>query len=109
MSRSIGPVAVWAGRLGVKRIREAIVADPGGWSDAIEGLTLGGERLKRPPRGFPGDHPLVEELKRKDFICTREFTERDAISPGFLGSFTDACRDAVPMMRFVTRAMDLEF
>jgi uncharacterized protein (TIGR02453 family) len=28
---------------------------------------LGGESLTRPPRGFDKDHPLIEDIKRKDF------------------------------------------
>lgn len=33
---------------------------------------LWGERLKRPPRGFPPDHPLIEQIKLKSFILARE-------------------------------------
>ena len=29
---------------------------------------FGGSALKRAPRGFPADHPCIEDLKRKDFI-----------------------------------------
>ena len=34
-----------------------------------DGLTLGGDRLKRGPKGIDPDHPMIEELKRKDFVC----------------------------------------
>ncbi len=47
-----------------------------------KGLDLGGESLKRAPRGFDPDHPLIEDLKRKDFVC---FTD---IEPG--GGLSDA-------------------
>jgi uncharacterized protein (TIGR02453 family) len=33
---------------------------------------LWGERLKRPPRGFAPDHPLIETIKLKSFMLVRE-------------------------------------
>ena len=43
-----------------------------------ERFRLGGEALKRPPAGFDRDHPLIEELKRKDFIAVADLSESDA-------------------------------
>lgn len=57
------------------KIRSFIDENPRGWTKAIEGkdfasrFNLGGESLKRPPRGFHADHPLIDDLKRKDFIA----------------------------------------
>jgi uncharacterized protein (TIGR02453 family) len=52
------------------QIRQAIVENPDGWRKATRkrGMRLGGDSLKRPPRGFDPDHPLIEDLKRKDFV-----------------------------------------
>lgn len=60
------------------RIREAMVADPAAWRRAsrLKGDWLhAGDSLKSAPRGFDPEHPLVEDLKRKDFIATRGLTE----------------------------------
>ena len=46
------------------RIRSAIVARPEAWKKAVRGLELEGDSLSRPPRGYPCDHPLLEDLKR---------------------------------------------
>ncbi|MFQ5973013.1 MAG: DUF2461 domain-containing protein [Alphaproteobacteria bacterium] len=93
------------------RIRDTMVADPASWKTATSGKAfkaqweLGGESLKRNPRGYDPDHPLIEDLKRKDFVCGASFTEEDACAPGFMRQFTDMCRTAVPFMRYLTTAM----
>jgi len=38
---------------------------------------LSGESLRRPPRGFDAEHPMIEDLKRKDYIAICSLTERD--------------------------------
>src|SRR3954471_13097812 len=64
-------------------IRTAIVAKPTRWQGIVgergDQFELGGESLKRPPAGFDGDHPLIEELKRKDFIARTNFSEKEAL------------------------------
>ena len=39
-----------------------------------------GGSLKRPPKGFPADHPLVEELKRKSHIASAALSAGDVVS-----------------------------
>jgi uncharacterized protein (TIGR02453 family) len=88
-------------------IRTAIAARPGRWQGIVEDpafadrFTLGGESLKRPPAGFDREHPLIEELKRKDFIASADLTEVDAIAGGFLDSFLDLGGEAGEFMRFL--------
>ena len=97
------------------RIRQAIVDDPAAWRRAIRAkrfaarLTLGGEALKRPPRDFPPDHPLVEDLKRKDFIADAFLKQRDVTRPDFHGDFVELCKDGQPLMRFLCKALELPF
>ncbi len=93
------------------RIRDAIVAEPEGWRRALSGkafkahCALGGAALKRPPRGYDPDHPLIEDLKRKDFITVSRFAEREACAADFLSRFTRACRAAAPLQKFLTAAL----
>jgi uncharacterized protein (TIGR02453 family) len=94
----------------LRAVREAIVADPGGWKRARRsGLSHGESALKRPPRGFDADHPLIEDLKRTSFTTGATFTERQACSPGFAASFAGACRREAPLMRFLVKALGLSF
>ena len=95
------------------KIRNAIVDDPAGWRKVTSPGTLGprgelaGETLKRPPRGYDPDHPLIEDLKRKDFFALAHFTEAEACATGFLEEFGKTCRTFAPMTRFLTEALDL--
>jgi len=91
------------------RIREAIVEDPSTWKRATRGLTLTGDSLKRAPAGFDSEHPLIEDLRRKDFIAMVELTQGDVCSRGFLERFARTCEEGSPLVRFVCGALDLAY
>jgi uncharacterized protein (TIGR02453 family) len=88
-------------------IRTAIAAKPRRWQAMVEEpefrehFRLGGEALKRPPAGFDPEHPLIAELKRKDFIAIADLTESDAVASGFLDRFLALCGQAGGFMRFL--------
>ncbi len=91
------------------KIRDAIVEHPKAWKQATSSntLTLGGESLKRPPKGYESDHPLIEDLKRKDFIAHVELTEEQACAPDFMDVFTQTCHTFAPLNKFLTTALEL--
>ena len=97
-------------------IRGAIAGDPGAWSEAAYSADftarygeLEGESLKRLPRGFDAHHPLVEDLKRKDFIASTRFTQADVTSPRFLDTYASTVHIGARFMQFLCRALDLGF
>jgi uncharacterized protein (DUF2461 family) len=86
------------------------VKDPRGWKAAKRGgLSHDEATLKRPPRGFDPDHPLIDDLKRLSFTSGARFGERHACAPDFAARFVAACRREAPLMRFLARAMGLAF
>lgn len=95
------------------KIRGAIVSSPTAWKKAVTApkfvrrFVVEGETLKRAPQGIDPNHPLIEDLKRKDFTAGVRLTEKDALSPRFMEQFTDLCRDATPFMKFLTNAVGL--
>jgi uncharacterized protein (TIGR02453 family) len=95
----------------VRKIRDAIVTRSPTWKKAIEDrkfrarFELGGDKLARPPRDYDPAHPLIEDLKRKDFIGATDFTRKDVCSDQFLNQFTSACVAAAPFMKFLTEAL----
>ncbi len=97
------------------KIRHAIADDPGRWRRVALGkrftdvYALGGESLKRPPRGFDPEHPLIDDLRRKDFIARTQLTQKVVTSPDFLGHYARLCRTAGPFMKFLTEAVGVEF
>ena len=91
-------------------VRQAIVKDPKGWKRAQRSaLTHTEESLRRAPRGFDPEHPLVEDLKRTSFTTSRPFTEKQACSPKFPQLFVGACRQEAPLMKFLAKALGLAF
>ena len=95
------------------KIRDAISANPVRWERIVSDKAMlaqhriEGESLKRPPKGYDPDHPLIEDLKRKDFLVTRYYSEDDACTPEFIDRFTDSCKATAPYMEFLTRALGL--
>jgi len=91
------------------RIRTAIVAQPEAWKKASRNLELVGDSLLRPPKGFCADHPLIEDLKRKDFVSSMSLDEEQICSPKLMWEFTTACRKMTPLVEFTTKALGLKF
>jgi len=96
-------------------IRDRIVEDPGAWRRARnakrfrERFELSGDSLKRAPRGYPQDHPCLDDLKRKDFIGVSEFDVEDAGDPQFADRVASDFAAAKPLMRFLCAALELRF
>ena len=95
-------------------IRKAIAERPDVWTKiwkrkALSGWELGGDTLQRPPRGFDPEHPLIDEIKRKDFIAVRDVAHDEALDPGFLRHVAAQFRATKPFVEFLTRAVGLEF
>ena len=94
-------------------IRDRIVEQPKKWQRAISSKTfraagsLGGDALKRPPNGYDATHPLIEDLKRKDFIARASFTVEQAYAPGFMDEFSETCRAFSPLAKFLSTALQL--
>jgi uncharacterized protein (TIGR02453 family) len=91
------------------KIREAIADDSKTWQRATKGVALAGESLKRAPAGYDPEHPLIEDLKRKDFIAAVELTQKDACAPGFVERFAGTCKETAPLVRFLCGALDLAY
>ncbi|ABF40616.1 conserved hypothetical protein [Candidatus Koribacter versatilis Ellin345] len=91
------------------QIRGAIVARPEAWKKSVKKLELSGDSLTRPPKGFAGDHPLIEDLKRKDFIASVALTEKQISSSACMREITAACKSMAPLVAFTTTAMELKF
>ncbi len=94
----------------LNRIRQSIVDRPNEWRRATRAVgPLAGESLKRPPRGFDADHPLVEDLKRKEYFALVRFGEADACADDFIDRFAGTCRQFAPLTAFLTASLGLPF
>jgi uncharacterized protein (TIGR02453 family) len=99
----------------LRRIRQFIVDNPGAWQAAVHSpafrrrFTLGGEQLQRPPRGFPPDHPLIEDLKRKSFVGTIALADEVVLGNGLRRSVASALTGLAPLVDYLCASLDLEF
>ena len=97
------------------RIREGIVNKSAAWMKARDDRTfnkhfaLVGDALANAPRGFAKDHPLVEDLKRKDFIGLAALSAKDVTSNNFRTLVVERFKHAEPVMRFLCDALELRF
>jgi len=96
-------------------IRQHIDENRPAWKQASQSkrftdvFELGGDSLKRPPRGYDEDHPLIEDLKRKDFIASTRLSQKSVTSGGFMKEFTDNCKRSSPFMGFLCEAVGVPF
>lgn len=98
------------------RIRAAIDSKRAAWKKARDDKAfvatwgrLGGESLKRPPAGYDADHPLLEDLKRKDFVGFAKLPSKSLTSKAILDDVEQAYRVSKPLMKFLCDALDLDF
>jgi uncharacterized protein (TIGR02453 family) len=91
------------------RIRDAIAWKPEEWRQAKRGLELGGDTLSRAPRGYPADHPLVEDLKRRDFVASVDLSDAQVCSARFMRGFLRDAAKIAPLLKFLSEAEKLRF
>jgi uncharacterized protein (TIGR02453 family) len=106
---------IWhPGPAALKRIRTAIVARPEAWRRAVDDAApdwelADGEALKRAPAGFPADHPLVDDLKRKSFAVVSRLSQKDATARGFLDEFARRAGAARPFLAWVSQTLGVPY
>ena len=99
----------------LRAVREAIDDDPKGWKRVRDAKRLrdiwefGGESLKRAPRGYHEDHPMIEDLKRKDHIVFDELPDKALTAPGLIENVSTRFRRAAPYLRWQADALGLAF
>lgn len=74
-----------------------------------KGFELHGESLKKPPRGYPADHPLIEDLKRKDFIATQDLKVSEVTKKDFVKQTAALFAATKHFVRFICEANDLDY
>ena len=74
-----------------------------------KGYALSGESLKRPPKGYDKDHPLIDDLKRKDFIGVLNLDHSAVPKKDFLKLTARHFAAASELVEFICNASDLDF
>ncbi len=98
-----------------RKIREFILENPSSWVEATQGaqfkshFSLGGDTLVRPPRGFDANHPLINDIKRKDFVAARPLTDAQVCHSGLLTQVATCSASCAPLIDYLCAALELEF
>jgi uncharacterized protein (TIGR02453 family) len=96
-------------------IRSSIDDEPKTWVRARDQTTLrstfelAGESLKTSPKNYSNDHPLIEDLRRIDFIAVAPLDEADVTSPDVVKLLIERIRQVRPLMRFLCDAIEVPY
>ncbi len=100
----------------ISKIRSHIDSFPKEWVKARDNKKfkklygeLGGGRLKRPPRGYEEDHPLIEDLKRKDFMAGCPMKTDVLLKKNLPAEAEKIMAAASPLVGFVNESLGLPF
>lgn len=89
----------------LQQIRTRIADRPADWRKASADLDPDEGALKRPPRGFDPDHPMIEDLKRKSFTASLRLSDGQMVRDDVMQTFATTCRELAPLMRFLAGAV----
>lgn len=84
-------------------IRQAIAETPKDWQKVVNNAAfkkryrMEGESLKTAPQGYPKDHPMIEDLRRKSFACIAPINQEDLCSAKAIEQTSAAFKDAQPL------------
>ncbi|KAA2286102.1 DUF2461 domain-containing protein [Arenimonas fontis] len=98
-----------------RRLRVFIADNPAGWRAAVHSPSfrrryeMWGDSLLRPPRGFPADHPLIEDIKRKDFTAGMALDDGTVLGPRLRQAVARGFSGLAPLVDYLCAALDLEF
>jgi len=98
-----------------KAVRTLMAEHPDEWLGITKKLTrkgdfsLEGEFLKRAPKGFSPDHPLIDDLKRQDYIAVCSLSTAAIVATDFPKQVAKLMKSSAPLMEFLCTADDLMF
>ena len=99
----------------LRNIRSFIADNPAAWKRAAHSRAFRdhyefwGESLSRAPQGFPKDHPLLEDLKRRSYAAGVGFDDALACSPKLFPFLVEHFKRLAPLVDYLCAAQNLEF
>lgn len=97
------------------KIRKAIDKKSTDWKRAKNGkafrdrFELAGDSLIRPPKGYDAQHPLIDDLRRKDHIAVCQLDHDMLFDPSIVRETAAAFRASKPYMSFLCKALGVKF
>ncbi len=98
------------------RVRTLMDDDPSEWKkikrslfNPKTGFEFHGESLKKAPAGFASDHPVLEDMKRKDYIAYRQLDQQLVLGESAVKNTTALFKKTAPLLKFICKANELPF
>ena len=97
------------------KIRASIDKNPARWKRVLseKALTgrfeLSGDSLKRPPRGYDAEHPMIDLLKRKDHVVVANLKSSALQKKTLVSDLITCFKAAKPYMKLLHDAVGLSF
>ena len=98
------------------KIRNTIIDNPNEWKrikskPSVKKLFggIGGDGLKRPPKGFDPEHEHIEDLKRKSFFLMRNEPAEIILRDDFVDEVEKTFKAAKPLLEYICYAQDIDF
>jgi uncharacterized protein (TIGR02453 family) len=66
---------------------------------------LVGNEVKTSPKGFSKEHTNIDLIRKKQFIFTKKFSDKEVISPSFLNEVTDAFKTIRPYFDYMSEVL----
>ncbi|MCG9722531.1 DUF2461 domain-containing protein [Shewanella sp. Isolate7] len=98
----------------LNQIRSCIDDNPNAYKQALKqlsdaGFNMEGDSLQRPPKGFDKHHPMLDELKRKDFIAIKPLDTRQLFTEDFDTWCAKQFSQVNKLMGYLCFALDLDY
>ena len=97
------------------KIRDSIVERDKQWLEAVnekafkKNFDLRGQSLITAPRGYDKNHPLIEDLKRKDFIALSHVDDKKIFSKNLKAFAIERFTEAEMYMQFLCKGLSLKY
>ncbi len=96
----------------LKRIREDIDFNYEEWNEILNEPHfvktfggLGGDEVKTAPKGFDKNHPAIELLRKKQFILTRKFSDKEVLAPDFVTKLDETFQAFRPFFDYMSEVL----
>ena len=61
-----------------------------------------GDELKTAPKGFDKEHPAIDLIRKKQFIFTKKYTDKDVLSNDFIEGVNEAFKKVRPYFNYMS-------
>ncbi len=64
-----------------------------------------GEELKTAPRGFDKEHKAIDLIRKKQFLFTKKYTDKEVVSPNFIENVNTAFKTVRPFLDYMSSVL----